>query len=120
MTLSAIRRCLWCGGSFRAPEGPGRPQVYCRRSHRQRAFESRHLAAAHGLGIDDVLISRTHLEEIRDAIYLLEAAMEDVDNDLSSASDSGTHRAALWHLYGAAGNLRGVRLEPKAVGPADL
>ena len=92
--------------------------MYCRRSHRQRAFEARHLAATHGLGGDDVLMSRTTLTELRDALYRLEAAMEDVDTDLAEADDPGGLRAALWHLYGAAANLRGVRIEPKAVGPA--
>lgn len=42
--------------------------------------------------------------------------MEDVDGDLTGSDDPGVHRSALWHLYGAAANLRGVRLEPKAVG----
>ena len=75
--------------------------------------------SSHGLGADDVLMSRTNLVELRDALYQLEAAMEDVDTDLTEADDPGRHRSALWHLYGAAANLRGVRLEPKAVGPAD-
>lgn len=44
--------------------------------------------------------------------------MEDVDTDLTESEDPGRHRSALWHLYGAAANLRGVRLEPRAVGPA--
>jgi hypothetical protein len=118
VTLSTIRRCLWCGAAFRASEGTGRPRAYCRRSHRQRAFESRRLAASHGLGADDVLMSRASLAELRDAIYQLEAAMEDVDTDLAEADDPGRHRSALWHLYGAAANLRGMRLEPRAVGPA--
>jgi hypothetical protein len=64
-------------------------------------------------------MSRANLAELRDALYQLEAAMEDVDTDLTEADDPGRHRAALWHLYGAAANLRGVRLEPKAVGPAN-
>ena len=93
--------------------------MYCRRSHRQRAFEARQLAASHGLGVDDVLMSRGSLVELRDALYQLEAAMEDVDTDLMEADDPGRHRSALWHLYGAAANLRGVRLEPKAIGPVD-
>jgi hypothetical protein len=93
--------------------------VYCRRSHRQRAFEARHLAATHGLGADDVLMSRSTLTELRDALYRLEAAMEDVDTDLAEADNPGGLRSALWHLYGAAANLRGVRIEPKAVGEAE-
>lgn len=64
-------------------------------------------------------MSRANLVELRDAIYQLEAAMEDVDTDLTETDDPGRHRSALWHLYGAAANLRGVRLEPKAVGPAE-
>jgi hypothetical protein len=64
-------------------------------------------------------MSRGSLVELRDALYQLEAAMEDVDTDLTEADDPARHRSALWHLYGAAANLRGVRLEPKAVGPAE-
>ena len=90
--------------------------MYCRRSHRQRAFEARHLAARHGLGQDDVLLSRASLGDLKDALYRLEAAMEDVDTDLADSDDPGTHRAALWHLYQAAANVRGLRIEPKAVG----
>jgi hypothetical protein len=45
--------------------------------------------------------------------------MEDVDSDLAEADDPGGLRSALWHLYGAAANLRGVRIEPKAVGEAE-
>ena len=63
-------------------------------------------------------MSRSQVAALRDALYQLEAAMEDVDTDLASSEDPGTHRAALWHLYGAAANLRAVRFEPKAVGPS--
>ncbi|MGQ0848452.1 MAG: hypothetical protein ACT4OP_04940 [Actinomycetota bacterium] len=116
MTLSSLSRCLWCGRQFRRTPGPGRPPLYCRRSHRQRAFEARHLAARHGLSSDDVLLSRSTLSQLADAIYVLEAAMEDIDNDLAEAGNTGSHQAALWQLYGAAAGLRALRLEPKAVG----
>ena len=98
------------------PNGPGRPPTYCRRSHRQRAFEARHLATYHGLGHDDVLLSRSSLGDLKDALYQLEAAIEDVDSDLADSDDPATHRAALWHLYQAAAGMRGLRLEPRAVG----
>jgi hypothetical protein len=61
-----------------------------------------------------VLIAADTLQRLQDAIYLVESALEDVDSDL--AADPEGHRAALWHLYGAAASLRALRIEPKAVG----
>ncbi|HSL27119.1 MAG TPA: hypothetical protein VLA54_12645 [Acidimicrobiia bacterium] len=120
MTLRHLRRCAWCGAGFKAGGGPGRPASFCRRSHRQRAYEARTLAARHGLGPDDALMSRRLLTELQDGLYLLQSAMEDVDNDLAEAGDAQGLRAALWHLYGAAAGLRMVRIEPKAVGPGPV
>lgn len=107
---------MWCGAGFESTTGPGRPIKYCRRSHRQRAYEARLLAAAHQLGEDDVLVSAGLLAELQDAVYVIEAAMEDIDRDLAEGDDPDSHRDALWHLYGAAAGLRAVRIEPKAVG----
>jgi hypothetical protein len=56
------------------------------------------------------------LAELRDALYVLESALEDVDADLASTDEPERHRAALWHLYGATAGLRRLRFEPKAVG----
>lgn len=114
MTLSETERCAWCGAGFRRSTGPGRPGRYCRRSHRQRAYESRALARSRNLGEDEVLMSARVLADLQDALYVLEAALEDVDTDL--ADDPEGHRKALWHLYGAAAGLRALRPEPKATG----
>jgi hypothetical protein len=97
------------------PGGPGRPPEYCRRSHRQRAYEARRLAARHRLGSEDVLVSRSTWEAIRDAVYRVEAALEDVDHDLAGADDVD-HREVLWHLYRSAADLRRLSLEPRALG----
>jgi hypothetical protein len=43
---------------------------------------ARKLAATHGLGDDDLVISRTALEELQSRLYCLHAAIEDVDRDL--------------------------------------
>ncbi len=56
------------------------------------------------------------LGEIQDAVYLLEAALEDIDRDLADVDDPGRHREALWHLYRAAAAMRALRIEPKATG----
>lgn len=101
---------------FLRASGPGRPGRYCRRSHRQRAYESRALARDRQLAADEVLISARTLAELKDALYVLESALEDVDRDLADSADPHRHREALWHLYGAAASLRALRVEPKATG----
>jgi hypothetical protein len=95
--------------------GPGRPRVYCRVSHRQRAYEARKLASAHRLGEDDVLLSRASFQELKDVVFAIEAALQDVDRDLASAESPSDYREALWHLYHAAADVRTASLEPRAV-----
>ena len=48
---------------------------------------ARKLASTHGLGDDDLVISRTALEELQSRLYCLQAAIEDVDRDLAQSSD---------------------------------
>jgi hypothetical protein len=61
-------------------------------------------------------VGRRTFEAVRDAIYQIEAALDDVDGDLRAAGSTAEHRAALWHLYRSAAAVRGLTLEPKAVG----
>jgi hypothetical protein len=68
------------------------------------------------LGPDDVLFTRSGFEAIRDLLYRIEAALQDVDLDLAEGAESDEYRKALWHLYEAAGAVRTVTLEPRAVG----
>ncbi|HSJ26944.1 MAG TPA: hypothetical protein VLB67_01960 [Acidimicrobiia bacterium] len=110
------RRCAWCGVSFAAGGGPGRPARFCRRSHRQRAYEARRLAESHGLGPDDILLSREAFEQLRDLLYRIEAALQDIDGDLAGGADSAEYRQALWHLYRTAATVRTVSFEPRAIG----
>ncbi len=74
------------------------------------------LAALHSLGPDDVLVTRAAFDELRDLLYRIEAALQDVDGDLAEGADSDGYRQALWHLYRTAASVRAVSLEPKAVG----
>ncbi len=48
---------------------------------------ARKLAAAHGLGDDDLIISREQLEEFQSRLYCLQAALEDVARDLERSSE---------------------------------
>lgn len=97
--------------------GPGRPPKYCRTSHRQRAYEARRIADARGLGPDEVLIARRTWERLRDALYRLEAAAEDVAMDvLQGNATKAAYVDALGHLSAAVRELQDVAVEPVAIG----
>jgi hypothetical protein len=99
------------------PAGPGRPSLYCRRSHRQRAYEARRMAGERGIRPDEVLISRRTWEHLRDALFRLEAASEDVAMDLLSGRPTKTEYVqALAHLSSAVRDLQDIAVEPIAVG----
>ncbi len=117
MTISnATARCDWCGAEFTTPRGPGRPAQYCRRSHRQRAYEARRLATERGIAPHEVLISKATWDHFRDALYGLEAASEDVAMDLMGGrATKADYVAALVHLSSAIDDLQNVAVEPIAV-----
>lgn len=97
------RRCRWCGRSFAASSGPGRPREFCRRSCRQRDHEARTRAHALGLGDAELIVARSRLDDLHDGIAMLAAAVEDVDRDLAEAPDDPveTARALQWLLTAA-------------------
>jgi len=43
---------------------------------------ARKLAASHGLGDDDLIVSRPELEELQSRVYCLQAALQDIERDL--------------------------------------
>lgn len=96
--------------------GPGRPARYCRRSHRQRAYEARREAARRGIAPDEVLLSRHAWERLRDALYRLEAAAQDVVFDVGSGRPTrADYAAALAHLTVAVRELQEISVEPTAI-----
>jgi hypothetical protein len=101
-------RCVWCGRGFTATAGPGRPRRYCRRSCRQRDYEARRRAGELGLGEAELVVARRALDELYDQLYVLEAAVEDVERDLAAADSPKEVRAALEWLLDAARPLSGI------------
>ena len=59
--------------------GPGRPRRFCRDSCRQREYEQRRRAGELGLNEDELIITREELELIKDRLFVLQCALEDVD-----------------------------------------
>lgn len=90
----------------------GRPRRYCRRSHRQRAYEARLLAERMGLGRGDVLVSAETLRSVRDGLRMVGRAVKDVERDLRRGES--TYEEAFRHLYAASVRLGELTVEPRA------
>jgi hypothetical protein len=50
--------------------------------------------------------------KVRDRLYRLESALEDVESDLGESPRAQSYREAFDHLYEAAKDLAGVAIEP--------
>jgi len=68
-----------------------------------------------GLDSGEAIVSASALEDLGDRMTVLEAALEDVEQDLRAADDPDAYRSAFRHLYAAAAGLRGRRLRARAL-----
>lgn len=96
------RRCRWCGRGFEIRPGPGRPRQFCRAGCRQADYVARQRQAEVGLSEAELIITRTALDDLLDRLYVLEAAVEDVERDLAEATTDQDLRDALEWLLAAA------------------
>jgi hypothetical protein len=80
-------RCRWCGRGIDPRPGPGRPKEFCKPSCRQADYVARLRRTEVGLSEHELIVTREALEDLRDKIYVLEAAIEDVDRDLQEDAD---------------------------------
>ena len=71
------------------------------------------LAAAHGLGDDDLIVSREQLEEMQSLLYCLQAALEDVDRDLSRSREPSDVAEAFAWLRENAAPVASIWIEPR-------
>jgi hypothetical protein len=74
---------------------------------------ARKLAATHGLGDDDLVISRTALDELQSRLYCLQAAIEDVDRDLSQSAEADDVDEAFRWLLENARPVAALWIEPR-------
>ncbi len=95
-------RCDWCRRKLETGGGGGRPRRYCRRSCRQRAYEARQQAAQLGLSESELVVTRQALETLLDQLYVLQAAVEDVERDLEHNDEADEVRRSLQWLLAAA------------------
>ena len=93
--------CRWCRRPVEHPK-VGRPREFCRRSCRQRDFEARQRATRHGLDESAIIVARSELDDLRDELYVLTCAIEDIERDLSGPPDIDDYRDAVNTLLAAA------------------
>ena len=97
--LAGLERCEWCGRGLPARSGPGRPRRFCRQACRQAAYVAGQRRADLGLSESELIVTRAALDDLRDKLYVLEAAVEDVERDLPEAEGEQDLRDALdWLL----------------------
>lgn len=99
--VEAKLRCEWCRRPI-ASKSLGRPRRYCRQSCRQRSYEARQQHQTLGLSESELIVTRQALESLLDQIYVLQAAVEDVDRDLEASDDPAEAQHALKWLLEAA------------------
>ncbi len=104
------RRCRWCGRGFEVAPGPGRPKLFCKAGCRQADYIARQRSAELGISETELIVTRDALDDLRDRLYVLEAAVEDVERDLRAADGQQDLRDALDWLLAAARPLCGQRL----------
>lgn len=93
--------CRWCRRPVVQP-AVGRPREFCKRSCRQRDFEARQRAASHGLDESALIVARRELDNLRDELYVLSCAVQDVERDLADAPTANDFRDAVRWLLDAA------------------
>jgi hypothetical protein len=86
------------------PTGVGRPRRFCSQACRQWDWVTRQRSKELHLSEQELVITRTELDDLRDRIYVLACAIEDVQDDVRPDVDPTTRdfRSALeWVLEAA-------------------
>ena len=79
---------------------------------------ARKLADSHGLGDDDLIVSRTALDELQSRLYCLQAAIEDVDRDLAASAEPDDVAEAFAWLMENARPVAALWVEPRSAAAA--
>lgn len=77
-------RCRWCRHALVAAAGPGRPRQFCSQKCRQWDWVARQRATELKLSEDEFIMAREELDALKDKIYVLHCAVQDVKSDLES------------------------------------
>ena len=86
--------CAWCGTALPEQKGRGRRRKFCSPSCKQRAYEQRNSVSGTHIPADAVILSPEKVSDLRDRLYQLRCAAEDI----STASAEGATPEELRHL----------------------
>ncbi len=97
-------KCRWCRNPLVPTTGAGRPREFCSQACRQWDWVARQRATELALSEDELVITRTERDTLRDQIFVLKCAVQDVEQDLDPSIDPTTrdYKAALAWLLEAA------------------
>jgi hypothetical protein len=81
------RRCAWCRRPLLVSPGraPGRPRRFCGHACRQRDYEARRRAHELRLGDHELIVTKAALDALRDDLFVLSCAVQDVEHDLADS-----------------------------------
>lgn len=102
-------KCEWCGKSIELNVGQGRKRKYCGPSCKQRAYEQRVLLAGTGVDADSVILSKKRVDEIRDQLFELRCAAEDISVAAAEGADEDDLRLLCDELVDLARRLEKLR-----------
>ena len=94
-------KCRWCGRKLTISGGPGRPRAFCSQACRQKDYIARLRAHEAGLSEAELIVTREELDTLHDQLYVLEAAIEDVERDLKSSPTKQDYVEAMAWLLDA-------------------
>lgn len=107
-------RCRWCRRGIAATKGPGRPREFCSQACRQWDWVARQRARELKLSEDQLVMTRSELNELHDALYVLACAVQDVRRDLEAGAKPSARELneMLRWILDCADPLDAVRLRP--------
>lgn len=113
-----MRRCAWCRFPIATNDGPGRPKKFCSQKCRQWDWVSRQRASELELSENELVIARQELDDLKDLIFVLQCAVNDVRHDLASSRHTkDTMRELLDWLLEAAEPVASTTLGPSPLRP---
>ena len=102
--VADVAKCVWCRTPLPIQTGSGRPRRFCTQACKQWDWVARQRASELALSEDELVVTRTELDALRDQIFILKCAIDDVEQDLDPSIDPTTRdfKAALTWLLDAA------------------
>lgn len=80
--------CAWCGKEIHS-NSRGRPRKYCCQSCKQRAYEQRNKVTGTEIPAQAVIIQPERAEALKDSLFELRCAAEDIATASAEGADSG-------------------------------